>query len=102
MEQTADAEKDLSERVDRASNTLRLANLRYRSGCSGFLDVLDAQRTLNSAQLDLAQNREAYLSFSVDLMKALGGGWIEAADMPRLEQRSAIPDAPGVATAAGE
>lgn len=101
VEQTADAEKDLSERVDRASNTLRLANLRYRSGYSGFLDVLDAQRTLNSAQLDLAQNREAYLSYSVDLMKALGGGWIEAADMPRLEQRSAIPDA-ARAAASGE
>lgn len=102
VEQTADVEKDLGERVARATNTLRLANLRYRSGYSGFLDVLDAQRTLNSARLDLAQNREAYLSYSVDLMKALGGGWTAASDMPQLEQRSAMPAAPKAVSAAGQ
>lgn len=74
---TAEAEQDLSTRVDRARNSLRLADIRYRSGYSAYLDVLDAQRTLNNAQLDLVRNRQAYLNYSVDLMKALGGGWRE-------------------------
>ena len=71
----ADAESDLRERVDRAGNTLKLANMRYTSGYSAYIEVLDAQRTLNDAQLALVRNRQQYLAFSVDLMNALGGGW---------------------------
>jgi len=37
--------------------------------------VLDAQRTLNDAQLTFIRNRQAYLSYTVDLMNSLGGGW---------------------------
>jgi multidrug efflux system outer membrane protein len=71
----ADTELDLRERVDRASHTLRLATMRYESGYSAYLEVLDAQRTLNDAQLALVRNRQLYLSFTVDLMNSLGGGW---------------------------
>ena len=72
---TADAEQDLTRRVEQARNALRLSSLRYESGYSGYLEVLDAQRTLNEAQLALARNRQLYLGFTVDLMNALGGGW---------------------------
>ena len=72
---TADTEQDLRAQVDAARNSLRLARLRYQSGYSSFLEVLDAQRTLNEAELALVRNREAYLSYTVDLMEALGGGW---------------------------
>ena len=72
----ADAEADLQRRADAAANTLRLARLRYDSGYSGYLEVLDAQRTLNDAQLALVRNRQAYLAYTVDLMNALGGGWV--------------------------
>jgi multidrug efflux system outer membrane protein len=71
----ADTEQDLRDRVDRASNTLRLATQRYKAGYSAYLEVLDAQRTLNDAQLALARNRQLYLAYTVDLMNALGGGW---------------------------
>ncbi|MBI4294200.1 MAG: efflux transporter outer membrane subunit [Betaproteobacteria bacterium] len=71
-----EAEQDLRERVDQARNTLRLATLRYESGYSAYLEVLDAQRTLNDAQLALVRNRQSFLGFSVDLMNALGGGWV--------------------------
>ena len=71
----AEAEQDLRERVEQASNALRLSNLRYESGYSAYIEVLDAQRTLNDAQLALARNRQLYLSYTVDLMNALGGGW---------------------------
>ena len=77
VRQSAESESDLKERAERARNTLRLADVRYRSGYSPFIDVLDAQRTLNDAELALVRNRQALLAFTVDLMKALGGGWRE-------------------------
>ncbi|MCC7080197.1 MAG: efflux transporter outer membrane subunit [Burkholderiales bacterium] len=72
----AEAEADLASRVAQARNTLRLASMRYESGYSAYLDVLDAQRTLNDAQLALSRNRQLFLGFTVDLMSALGGGWL--------------------------
>jgi len=72
---SADAEQDLSERVDQARASLHLATMRYESGYSAYLEVLDAQRTLNDAQLALVRNRQSYLAYTVDLMNALGGGW---------------------------
>ena len=78
----AEADVHLRDRATHAANALRLANLRYTSGYSAYLEVLDAQRTLNDAQLALARNREALLGYTVDLMNSLGGGWkpYEAAD----------------------
>ena len=73
---SADAEADLRQRLDQARNALRLSTLRYDSGYSAYLEVLDAQRTLNESQLALVRNRQQYLAFTVDLMNALGGGWI--------------------------
>ena len=71
----ADTESDLLARVDQSRQALRLAQLRYERGYSAYLEVLDAQRTLNDAQLAALRNRQAYLSYTVDLMNALGGGW---------------------------
>ncbi|NMF91211.1 efflux transporter outer membrane subunit [Aromatoleum petrolei] len=58
-----------------AARSLRLAELRYREGADELLTVLDAQRTLFQAQDQLAQLRLARLTGTVDLYKALGGGW---------------------------
>lgn len=66
-------------RLGAARNALELSTVRYESGYSAYLEVLDAQRTANGAELALVRNRLARLAFSVDLMKALGGGW-RAAD----------------------
>jgi multidrug efflux system outer membrane protein len=71
----ADSETDLVARLDAARNALRLAQRRYEQGYSAYLEVLDAQRTLNDAQLAFIRNRQAYLSYTVDLMNSLGGGW---------------------------
>ena len=54
---------------------VRLANLRYDNGYSNYLDVLDAERALFSAELALADARRQHLSAAVDLYRALGGGW---------------------------
>lgn len=71
----ADAETDLQLSVEQARRALELAQRRYDAGYSAYLEVLDAQRTLNGALLSFIRNRQAYLSFTVDLMNALGGGW---------------------------
>lgn len=71
----AQTEHDLNDRVEFASNSLRLATQRYEAGYSAYLEVLDAQRTLNDAQLLLVRNRQLFLAYTVDLMNALGGGW---------------------------
>lgn len=62
-------------RRDHLAKSLELADLRYRSGYSPFLEVLDAQRQLLQAQtLEITAARDARISL-VDLAKALGGGW---------------------------
>ena len=71
----AETEVDLKQRVEVARHAVRLAQSRYDRGYSAYLEVLDAQRTLNEALLAFIRNRQAYLSYSVDLMNALGGGW---------------------------
>lgn len=54
-----------------------LAERRYESGVSSYLEVLDAQRGLFSAELGLVQVERQYLNATVLLYKALGGGWEE-------------------------
>lgn len=58
-----------------AKKALDIAENRYQSGYSGYIDVLDAQRVYNEAGLAYVQSRQARLIASVDLFKALGGGW---------------------------
>ncbi|WP_317205393.1 efflux transporter outer membrane subunit [Janthinobacterium sp.] len=52
----------------------RLAKLRYDNGATPYLEVLDAQRDLLSAEQQLVQTRRALLSSQVSLYAALGGG----------------------------
>ncbi len=75
VEQSAGTEAELQARLQAARNALELSTIRYESGYSPYLEVLDAQRTANDAELAFVRNRQARLAFSVDLMKALGGGW---------------------------
>ncbi len=82
----AAAASDLQIKLDAARNALRLSELRYNAGYSGYLDVLDAQRGANAAELALVQNRQAQLEYSVDLMKALGGGWSPQGDAPMAQR----------------
>ena len=64
-----------SERAAKLSQALELSGLRYRSGYSPYLEVLDAQRQLLQAQtLQIIAARNARLSL-VDFAKAVGGGW---------------------------
>jgi multidrug efflux system outer membrane protein len=62
-----------------------LANVRYKGGLESYLAVLDAERELFTAELDLVTVLRDQLITFVQLYKALGGGW--EADAP-------FPDAP--------
>jgi multidrug efflux system outer membrane protein len=61
--------------VDALRRALRLAEMRYQSGASSYLDLLDAQRSLFSAELSLAQVQGQQAAATVTLYRALGGGW---------------------------
>ncbi|HEX9391839.1 MAG TPA: efflux transporter outer membrane subunit [Usitatibacteraceae bacterium] len=75
LQQTSAAVSDLELRAEATRNALRIVSARYQSGYSAYLDVLDAQRSANEASLALSRNRLTQLNASVDLFKALGGGW---------------------------
>jgi multidrug efflux system outer membrane protein len=70
-------ESDAAQRkVAAAQNAYKLSFERYDKGVSSYLEVLDSQRTLFSAQLEYSQNRQLYFNAYVNLYKALGGGWL--------------------------
>jgi multidrug efflux system outer membrane protein len=65
--------------VDALRRAFDLANRRYQNGVSSYLEVLDAQRNLFTSELALTQAQRQELVFGVQLYKALGGAWGEAA-----------------------
>jgi outer membrane protein, multidrug efflux system len=72
---TRDALSAQTERTERLQRALDLAQTRYQSGYSPYLEVLDAQRQLLQAQtLQILAARDVRLAV-VDLAKAMGGGW---------------------------
>jgi len=75
LRENAESERSQDKRVQAAQKTLELAQIRYEAGYSGFLDVLDAQRSANETLLASVSTRQSRLNSAVDLFKALGGGW---------------------------
>lgn len=63
--------------VDATQQSLRLSDARFRMGVDSYLDVLDAQRSLYSAQQGLISVELARANNLVTLYKVLGGGWTE-------------------------
>lgn len=74
-QQLAAQEAEIERQRLAAQEAQRLSTRRYDAGYSGFLEVLDAQRSLQEAELALLRSRQARLDASVALIKALGGGW---------------------------
>ena len=52
-----------------------IAERRYASGVSSYLEVLNAEQSLFNAQLNLVAVEQQYLTATVQLYKALGGSW---------------------------
>jgi len=64
-----------SEAYRQANEAYRVVEMRYRAGTVGFLELLDAQRSVFVANDTSVQAMLGRLSANVDLYKALGGGW---------------------------
>lgn len=73
--------------LDHARRAVDLADQRYRSGIVSYIDVVDASRDALSAERANAQLAGQRLIATVQLIKALGGGWHEAELFSQLKIR---------------
>ena len=72
---SAELQATAARRVAVLRRGLELANERYENGYSDYLEVLDTERNLFSAELQLASARGDYQRALVNLYRALGGDW---------------------------
>lgn len=61
--------------VEAAQAAYVIVSSQYRAGLTSYLQVVNIENSLFSAQLSLSQARQAFLVAVVNLYKALGGGW---------------------------
>ena len=62
------------------SDYSRLARMQYTGGYTSYTTVLQAEQSLFPAELNLASMRASMLASSVNIYKAMGGGWVVEAD----------------------
>jgi len=67
--------RSLMDAVAANRRAVAMADELYKNGLVDFLNVLDSQRALYSAESDVAQSEAAMATNLVALYKALGGGW---------------------------
>lgn len=75
LRHSAELRETLRRRVATLRRGVELANERYDNGYSDYLEVLDTERSLFSAELQLAAARGDYQRALVNLYRALGGDW---------------------------
>ncbi len=75
LKYSREEEQEQDAAVKSASQTLTLAFNRYREGAVDYLEVVTAQATVLSAQRRVLDLHTIQLLTSVDLIRALGGGW---------------------------
>jgi NodT family efflux transporter outer membrane factor (OMF) lipoprotein len=85
----------LAEATARYRQAAELSRTLYVNGSASFLDVLDAERSLFSAEDSLLQSRIAVATDHVALAKALGGGWTRPVEVAKRETADAPPDLVG-------
>lgn len=72
LESALDRQVPLSKSVDASTRSAFQAEVLYRQGLASFLDVVDAQRVLATAQQRLASTRTAYAVEVANLFRVLG------------------------------
>jgi multidrug efflux system outer membrane protein len=72
----------LREAVSASRDYLRFAQAQFKYGLVDYLIVIDAERTLLANELSLALAVNLQMGASVQLIKALGGGWNPSEDGP--------------------
>lgn len=70
-----DESKEMDEAVADTRHALDIAMNRYREGIASYLEVVTAQTTAQQVQLEELNLRRRRLQASVNLIRALGGGW---------------------------
>ncbi len=75
VRETAEFREAIGRRVATLRRGVELANERYENGYSDYLEVLDTERSLFSAELQYASARGDYQRALVNLYRALGGDW---------------------------
>jgi NodT family efflux transporter outer membrane factor (OMF) lipoprotein len=78
-----DAEQEQNQAVQSARTTLKLALNRYREGAVNYLEVVTAQAAALSAERSALDLHTRQLRTSVDLVRAVGGGWSRDAGKPQ-------------------
>lgn len=79
-------------RVDALSTYSRLATAQYDAGTTSYLQVLDANRSLFSSQLDYVESQTLVIVSLVDVYRAMGGGWLDLAEQETVEASSQVVD----------
>ncbi|SFP82053.1 efflux transporter outer membrane subunit [Sphingomonas rubra] len=75
VKRTREQAAALAGQVAAARGALQNATNRYRAGYSAYIEQLDAQRSLLTAELSLVQAENDRLTNAIALYGALGGGW---------------------------
>ena len=71
--------------VGRRQRTLALSTERYKSGIDSYLNVITAQTTLLTNQRTAVNLQMQQMTASVQLVKALGGGW-NSTELPSVKE----------------
>jgi multidrug efflux system outer membrane protein len=69
-----------AQQVESLRNYAHFARLRFDNGYTSYIEVLDAERSLFTAELSQAQTKGVLFQALVNLYKTMGGGWIVGAD----------------------
>jgi len=73
---TYEKEFDLrNQQMTASDEAMRLSWVRYESGLTSYLEVLDLQRSSFSSQLKASETMQYQLISIIQLYQALGGGW---------------------------
>ena len=77
VDKTRQQELLAARRVVSLGKAVRNSRLLFQSGMATYLDVLTAESSLLSSELELADVQRSHLAAMADLYRAVGGGWRE-------------------------
>jgi multidrug efflux system outer membrane protein len=86
----SDQTQTQADAVKASSRAEQLSSTQYKEGATTYLDVIDSQRTVLQAQRAAVQLAGAQAVSTVNLIRALGGGW---GDLPAAPGPASMPDA---------
>ena len=70
----------------------KLARMRYDEGLTSYLEVLDAERSLFSTELQYARTQAVLLRSVVGIYRALAGDWVDHAAARAVQPMDQVPE----------